>query len=56
MANLLEQVPSIPEVSDAVIRRFTQLFPAQWQELSSAELFRRLTTEEEISHIRGMQV
>jgi lipoate-protein ligase B len=56
MANFLEQVPSLPEVSDAVVRRFTQLFPTHWQALSSAELFHRITMGDEISHIGGMQV
>jgi hypothetical protein len=43
------------EVGDTVMRRFAELFPAQWRELSSAELFRRVTREDEIFNRRGMQ-
>jgi hypothetical protein len=37
------------EVGDTVMRKFAELFPGEWRELSSAELF-RLTIEDEISH------
>ena len=56
MAKLLERVPGIPEVTDAMVRRFTQLFRAQWQELGSAEVFYRVTEGDEISNHMGMQV
>jgi hypothetical protein len=43
------------EVGDTVMRKFAELFPAQWREVSPAEVFGRVTIEDEISHIRGMQ-
>jgi lipoate-protein ligase B len=52
MASLLGKAPSMMAVGDTVMRKFAELFPAQWRELSSAELF-RVTIEDEISHIRG---
>ena len=55
MARLLGKAPSMMEVGDTVMRKFAELFPAQWREVSPAEVFGRVTIEDEISHIRGMQ-
>jgi len=55
MARLLGKAPSMAEVTKKLLHNFIGLFPGEWRELSSAELFRRLTIEDEISHIRGLQ-
>jgi hypothetical protein len=47
MARLLGKAPSILEVGDTVMRKFAELFPAQWHELSPAEVFGRVQAEDE---------
>ncbi len=45
MANLLGKEPSIVEVGDTLMRKFAELFPAKWREVSSAEVFGRVHVE-----------
>jgi hypothetical protein len=45
MARLLGKAPSMMEVGDTVMRKFAELFPAQWREVSPAEIFRRVPAE-----------
>ena len=45
MAHLLGRTPSLEEVGDTVMRKFAELFPAQWREISPAEIFGRVPAE-----------
>jgi lipoate-protein ligase B len=45
MARLLGKAPRMMEVGDTVMRRFAELFPAQWREVSPAEVFGRVPAE-----------
>jgi lipoate-protein ligase B len=49
MARLLGKAPSMAGVTHKLVSKFVELFPEEWRELSSAELF-RVTIEDEISH------
>lgn len=49
MARLLGKSPSMAGVIHKLVSKFVELFPGEWRELSSAELF-RLTIEDEISY------
>ena len=55
MARLLGKAPSMAEVTKKLLNNFIGLFPGEWHEVSPAEVFGRVTIEDEISHIRGMQ-
>jgi lipoate-protein ligase B len=39
MARLLGRTPSMEEVGDTVMRKFAELFPGEWREISPAEVF-----------------
>jgi len=45
MARLLGRAPSILEVGDTVMRKFAELFPGEWREVSPAEVFGRVPAE-----------
>lgn len=45
MARLLGRTPSMVEVGDTVMRKFAELFPAHWREVSPAEVFGRLPVQ-----------
>ena len=45
MARLLGKTLSLEEVGDTVIRKFAELLPAQWREVSPAEIFRIVPAE-----------
>ena len=45
MARLLGKTLSLEEVGDTVTRKFAELFPAQWREVSPAEIFRIVPAE-----------
>jgi lipoyl(octanoyl) transferase len=45
MARLLGRTPSMVEVGDTVMRKFAELFPAQWRVVSPAEVFGRVPAE-----------
>jgi lipoate-protein ligase B len=45
MARLLGKAPSMMEVGDTVMRKFAELFPAQWREVSPTEVFGRVPAE-----------
>ena len=47
MARLLGRTPSMVEVGDTVMRKFAELFPAQWREVSPAEVFAGVQIEGE---------
>jgi lipoate-protein ligase B len=47
MARLLGRTPSMVEVGDTVKRKFAELFPAQWREVSPAEVFAGVQIEGE---------
>jgi lipoate-protein ligase B len=47
MARLLGKPPSMLEVGDTVMRKFAELFPARWREVSPAEVFGRVQAEDE---------
>ncbi len=47
MARLLGRTPSLEEVGDTVMRKFAELFPAQWRELSPGEVLRKIEAEDE---------
>jgi hypothetical protein len=45
MARLLGKAPSMMEVGNTVMRKFAELFPAQWREVSPAEVFTGVQVE-----------
>jgi hypothetical protein len=45
MARLLGKAPSMLEVGDTVMRKFAELFPGEWREVSPAEVFGRVPAE-----------
>ena len=45
MARLLGNAPCMMEVGDTVMRKFAELFPARWYEVSPAEVFGRVQFE-----------
>jgi lipoate-protein ligase B len=49
MANLLENTPSMQEVAQRFMIRFTELFPGKWREISPTELFRGVRSENAIA-------
>jgi lipoate-protein ligase B len=47
MARLLGKPPAMAVVIQKVVRRFAKLFPAEWQEISPAEILRKIEAEDE---------
>jgi lipoate-protein ligase B len=45
MARLVGKAPGMMEVGDTVMRKFAELFPARWYEVSPAEVFGRVQFE-----------
>jgi hypothetical protein len=45
MARLVGKAPGTMEVGDTVMRKFAELFPARWYEVSPAEVFGRVQFE-----------
>ncbi len=45
MARLLGRTPSMVEVGDTVMRKFAELFPGEWREVSPAEVCGRVPAE-----------